>query len=56
MKYARKRAGSLSPSSSESQAMAVNGTALLNTWTHSLTRVVLPKPAGAEIRISLHPG
>jgi hypothetical protein len=45
---ARKRAGSLSPSSSESQAAGRPQPA-----THALARLVFPKPAGAEIRVSL---
>src|SRR4030066_2047311 len=40
--------GSLSPSSSDSQVTGRSQTA-----THSLTSVVLPKPAGAEMRVSL---
>ena len=47
-RYVRKRVGSLSPSSSDSQAAGRPHPA-----THSLTSVVLPKPAGAEIRVSL---
>ena len=43
-----KRTGSLSPESSESQ---VNG--LLSWFSHSVTKVVLPKPAGAETMVSL---
>jgi hypothetical protein len=46
--YANLRAGSLSPSSRDSQ---VTGRPQLAT--HSLTIVVLPKPAGAEMRVSL---
>ena len=48
MKYVRKRTGSLSPSSRESQ---VTGTA--PRLAHSLTRVVLPNPAGAETSVKL---
>ena len=46
--YARKRPGSPSPSSNDSQAMGRS-----DATAHSLTRVVLPKPAGAETRVSL---
>ena len=42
--------GSLSPSSSDSQA-----TGRPQPATHSLTSVVLPKPAGAEMSVSLRP-
>ena len=48
IKYDKKRAGSLSPSSSDSQAAG--------RWLwviHSLTSVVLPKPAAADTRTSL---
>lgn len=45
--YARKRVGSLSPSSSDSQATGRSETA-----AHSLTSVVFPKPAGAAMRVS----
>src|SRR5207253_5801985 len=48
MRYIRKRVGSLSPSSSDSQATCRSQPA-----THSLRSVVLPKPAGAESRVSL---
>ena len=44
-RYARNRPGSASPSSSESHA-----TGILHPATHSATRVLLPKPAGAEKR------
>src|SRR6266516_2452706 len=47
-RYARNRAGSFSPSSSDSQAVGRSIKA-----THSLTSVVFPKPAGAEMRVSL---
>src|SRR5215213_10030558 len=43
--------GSLSPSSSETQA-----TEPVRSLVHSLKRVVFPKPAGAERRVSLRPG
>ena len=49
-RYVRKRAGSLSPASSDSQATGRSQPA-----THSLTSVVLPKPAGAEMRVSVRP-
>src|SRR4030042_1358736 len=49
-RYVRKRVGSLSPSSSDSQATGRSQPA-----THSLTSVVLPKPAEAEMRVSLRP-
>ena len=42
------RAGSLSPLSSDSHATGIPQLAI-----HSLTSVVLPKPAGAEMRVSL---
>lgn len=48
MTYIRKRAGSLSSSSSESHA---TGSALL--LIHSATSVVLPNPAGAESSVKL---
>ena len=47
-RWIRKRAGSLSRSSSDSQA-----TFHLQTAAHALTSVVLPKPAGAETRVRL---
>ncbi len=47
-RYVRKRMGSLSPASSESQAAGRSHQA-----SHSLISVVFPKPAGAEMRISL---
>src|SRR4030042_5301844 len=50
IKYVRKRVGSLSPSSSDSQA-----TGRLLPASHSLISVVLPKPAGAEMRGNLQP-
>ena len=46
----QKACGSLSPSSSDSQATGRSQPAI-----HSLTSVVLPKPAGAEMRVSLQP-
>jgi hypothetical protein len=45
-RYVRKHMGSLSPASSGSQA-----TGSLQPAAHSLTRLVLPKPAGAEMRV-----
>src|SRR5512139_3245032 len=48
MKYVRKRLRSLSPPSSDNHA-----TGLPQLAIHSLTRVVLPKPAGAEMSVSL---
>jgi hypothetical protein len=48
-RYVRKRVGSLSPSSSDSQATRTFGSVRSQPATHSLTSVVLPKPAGAEI-------
>jgi hypothetical protein len=49
-----KREGSLSPPSSDSQATAPWGEPdTCRPWIHSANRVVLPKPAGAEIRVSL---
>src|SRR5947209_9097394 len=47
-RYVRKRVGSFSPSSSDSQAV---GRSIPST--HSLTSVVFPKPAGAEMRVRL---
>src|SRR5262249_42633636 len=47
-KYARKRARSRSPSSTASQAAG-----RLPSASHSPTSVVFPKPAGAEMRVSL---
>jgi hypothetical protein len=44
----KKASGALSPSSSESQAAGRSQPA-----THSPNSVVLPKPAGAEMRVSL---
>ena len=49
-RYYRKCVGSLSPSSKESQPADRS-----QPETHSLTSVVLPKPAGAVIRVSLRP-
>src|ERR671916_3234454 len=49
-----KRTGSLSPSSSESQATYPSPPA--RSLNHSTSKVVLPKPAGAEIKVSLRPG
>ncbi|MCD4753524.1 MAG: hypothetical protein K8R40_10670 [Anaerolineaceae bacterium] len=48
-KYVRKQDGALSPLSNDSQA-----TSLPQPAIHSLTSVVFPKPAGAEMRVSLH--
>ena len=50
MKYVRKRVGSLSPSSSDNQTTGCPQLAI-----HSLTNVVLPKPAEAEMRVNLQP-
>jgi len=62
-----KRAGSLSASSSDNQAIelphncfpvrssGLSGGQCLGPAIHSLTRVVLPKPAGAEMRVNLRP-
>src|SRR5512139_507436 len=50
MKYVRKRLRSLSPSSSDNHA-----TGLPQLAIHSLTSVVLPKPAEAETSVSLQP-
>src|SRR6266545_2259945 len=47
-KYVRKRVGSLSPLSSDSQA-----TCRPQRATHALTSVVFPNPAGAAMRVSL---
>src|SRR5207237_5558802 len=47
-RYVRKRVGSFSPSSSDNQATGRGPPA-----SHSLTSVVFPKPAGAEMRVSL---
>src|SRR5690242_15862244 len=47
-RYVRKRVGSLSSMSSESQAASRPHPAI-----HALDRVVFPKPAGADIRVSL---
>src|SRR5919202_456111 len=47
-RYARKRVGSFSPSSNDNQAVGRSHPA-----THSPTSVVFPKPAGAEMRVSL---
>src|SRR5215217_3358012 len=52
-RYAKKRAGSLSASSKESQA--VGPPSPERSSNHSLNKVVLPKPAGAETRVSLRP-
>src|ERR671915_848874 len=49
-----KRTGSLSPSSSETQATYPSLPA--RSLNHSTSKVVLPKPAGAEIKVSLRPG
>jgi hypothetical protein len=49
----RKRAGSLFPSSSDTQATERSDE---RSATHSPSRVILPKPAGAVIRVSLRPG
>src|SRR4030065_615640 len=49
-RYVKNRVGSLSPSSSDSQA-----TGRLLPASHSLISVVLPKPAGAERGVSLQP-
>src|SRR5437868_13530408 len=43
--------GSFSPSSSDSHAVRALGRSIPST--HSLTSVVLPKPAGAAMRVSL---
>ena len=53
MKYARKRAGLPSTSSSESQATRILGWHCSKPATHALASVVLPEPAGAEMRVSL---
>src|SRR5687768_17390267 len=53
-RYEKKRAGSLSPSSRESQAMQLSPPTL--SFTHLFRSVVLPKPAGAERRVNLRPG
>src|SRR3990172_9512081 len=54
-----KRAGSLSASSSDNQATELphtcSGGQCLGLAIHSLSRVVLPKPAGAEMRVNLRP-
>ena len=50
---AQKAEGSPSPSSSDSQATRNSGSRRPRPATHSLTKVVFPKPAGAETRISL---
>jgi hypothetical protein len=50
MRYVRNRIGSLSALSSDSHATGRSQSA-----THSLTSVVLPKPAGAEMRVTLCP-
>src|SRR5256714_2954781 len=47
-RYVRKSAGSFSPLSSDSQATCRSQPA-----THALTSVVLPKPAGAAMRVNL---
>jgi hypothetical protein len=47
MRYRMKRVTSLSPSSSDSQAAGRSPPA-----THSAASVDLPKPAGAEMRVS----
>src|SRR5437868_15476215 len=47
-RYVRKSVGSFSPASSDSQA-----TCRSHPATHALTSVVLPKPAGAAMRVSL---
>jgi hypothetical protein len=49
-----KRTGSLSPSSSESQATQPSPPA--RSLNHSTSKVVLPKLAGAEISVSLRLG
>ena len=48
----QKRTGSLSPSSSDTQA-AGSGADARRCCTQSLNSVVLPKPAGAETSVSL---
>lgn len=48
MRYVRKRRGSPSPSSSDSHA-----TGRPHPAPHSLIKVVLPKPAGEAMRVSL---
>ena len=50
IKYAQKRMGSLSPSSNETQV-----TQRSLCGIHSLSSVVFPYPAGAEMRVSLRP-
>ena len=56
IKYERKRSGSLSPSSKESQASLSLSEGLYSVpnlqFNHPQTNVVFPKPAGAEIRDS----
>src|SRR5215217_3887174 len=52
-RYAKKRAGSLSASSKESQATDLPSSE--RSSNHSLSKVVLPNPAGAETRVSLRP-
>jgi hypothetical protein len=47
------RVGSLSPSSSDTQA--TDPSPLARSLSHSTSSVVLPKPAGAEISVSLRP-
>jgi hypothetical protein len=49
-RYVMKRTGSLSPSSSDNQA-----TGLPQSLIQLLTNVVLPKPAEAEMSVSLQP-
>jgi len=51
---AKKKASaeSLSPLSSEIQAMAMGGVAPLIDFNHSVTNVVLPNPAGAEMMVN----
>src|SRR5437899_2760997 len=53
MTYRQKRIGSLSPGSRESQATGACGCSFRRWAIHWLTNVVLPKPAGAERRVSL---
>src|SRR5215208_1535217 len=47
------RTGSLSPSSSDTQATVWLPAS--RSFSHSMSKVVFPKPAGAEIKVSLRP-
>jgi|GEM_PF-6299549 len=51
----QKRTGSLSLESSVTHAKAVGRAEVLAVSTHSVSSVVLPNPAGAQIRVKVAP-